>query len=106
MVPRCLFEARFSAAGGACHGSEIECGRAKIRPCQAFRLVGERLGANAKIAPKMDPIGATRRGSLNDEAAREDATAKYLGSTPPTRGRDMVDTPEAGQPKALQRPSQ
>jgi hypothetical protein len=89
--------------GSGLRGSLIGCVDAEAVKLTAAELARcqERFGANARIAPRMDPIGSTRRTSLNDEAAKEEATRKYLGSMNPATAE-----PIPGQPRALHQPSQ
>jgi hypothetical protein len=90
--------------GGGLRGSLIGCVNAdtvKLTPEERAKCA-ERFGEGAKVAPVMDPIGTSRRGSLDDEAAQEAASQKYRDSAPT----GTVDHPIAGQPRALHPPGQ
>jgi len=92
----------FGRFGSGLRGSLIGCVDAAVvkLTTQEKARCAERFGAGALIAPRMDPIGATRRAAFEEEAAKEAATQKYLDSMPPPAGSHSI----AGQPTALKQP--
>jgi hypothetical protein len=103
-APSGLPHGTLGAFGSGLRGSLIGCVNAtavKLTAAEEAKCA-ERLGENAKIAPRMDPIGVTHRTTLDAEASQETATQKYLGSTPS----GPVDQPIPGQPRALHQPTQ
>ncbi|MBV9994384.1 MAG: hypothetical protein JO127_04145 [Caulobacteraceae bacterium] len=80
--------------GGGLRGSLLGCidqSAAKLSAEEKARCA-ERLGEGVKVAPAMDPIGASRRQVLNDQAARQSAADKYRDETPPLTNGDPAAT--------------
>jgi hypothetical protein len=88
--------------GGGLRGSLLGCIDSAVAKLSAEERAhcAERLGEGAKVAPVMDPIGATHRDVLNDQAAREAAAQKYRDETPAGN----YDRPIPGQPRLGHKP--
>ena len=70
--------------GEGLRGSMLGCINAAIAhltPEQQARCA-ERLGTGVNEAPQMSPVGATKRAQFDSETAKQQATQKYLNSTP------------------------
>jgi len=90
--------------GSGLRGSLIGCVNADtVKLTEEERAkCAERFGAGTRVAPVMDPIGASKRSVLDDEAQGASTAAKYRDSAPT----GTVDQPIAGQPRAMHSPAQ
>jgi hypothetical protein len=68
---------------------------AHLTPEQIARC-NARMGANAAVAPGMSPIGAARRGELDEEAATQHAEDQYRDSTPAPGTEPSPENPHVG----------
>jgi hypothetical protein len=88
--------------GGGLRGSLIGCANAEAlhlsREEQA--RCNESLGAGAAQSPQMSAIDASKRRTLDGQAASEAASQKYRDSAPA----GAWNTPQAGQPRDGQSP--
>jgi hypothetical protein len=81
---------------GCANAAALHLSKAEQAKCD------EAFGAGARESPVMDPIGATKRADIDQQAASQAAAQRYRDSTP--AGSEAA--PIAGQPRILHRPGE
>jgi outer membrane biosynthesis protein TonB len=90
--------------GSGLRGSVLGCANAAALHLSKAEQAkcNEAFGTGARESPVMDPIGATKRADIDQQAAGEAAARRYRDSTP--AGSEVG--PIAGQPRILHRPGE